>query len=75
MSKETPQENQELIGRLREPSTCRTAFNEVMKIYSEPLYWQIRRMVQNHDDASDILQNTFLKAWQIGRASCRERVS
>lgn len=64
MSKETPQENQELIGRLRDPATCRAAFNEVIRLYSEPLYWQIRRMVQDHDDASDILQNTFLKAWQ-----------
>lgn len=64
MSKETPQENQELIERLRTPATCRMAFNEVMRQYSEPIYWQIRRMVQSHDDASDILQNTFLKAWQ-----------
>jgi RNA polymerase sigma-70 factor (ECF subfamily) len=35
-----------------------------MRLYSEPLYWQIRRMVESHDDANDILQNTFLKAWQ-----------
>ncbi len=35
-----------------------------MRQYSEPLYWQIRRMVESHDDANDILQNTFLKAWQ-----------
>ena len=34
------------------------------RLYSEPLYWQIRRLVQNHDDADDILQNTFMKAWQ-----------
>ena len=36
----------------------------MIRRYSEPLYHQIRRMVQNHDDASDLLQNTFLKAWQ-----------
>ncbi|MFA6769319.1 MAG: RNA polymerase sigma factor, partial [Parabacteroides sp.] len=29
----------------------------------EKLYWQIRRMVLSHDDANDLLQNTFLKAW------------
>lgn len=58
-----PVENQELIARLREPSSCRSAFGEVIKTYSEPLYWQIRRMVQNHDDANDLLQNTFMKAW------------
>lgn len=64
MSKELPQEDPQLIERLRNPKECRDAFNEVMRRYSEPLYWQIRRMVNNHDDASDLLQNTFLKAWQ-----------
>ena len=57
--KETP----ELIERLRQPSTVREAMNEVIRIYSEPLYWQIRRLVQRHEDADDILQNTFIKAW------------
>ena len=41
----------------------RQAFNDVIKAFSEPLYWQIRRLVNSHDDANDILQNTFLKAW------------
>lgn len=58
-----PAENNELIARLREPATCRDAFSEVIKTYTEPLYWQIRRMVQTHDDANDLLQNTFMKAW------------
>lgn len=31
--------------------------------YQEVLYWQIRRLVISHDDADDVLQNTFLKAW------------
>ena len=53
-----------MIERLRQPESCRQAFNEVMREYSEPLYWHIRRMVESHDDASDVLQNTFLKAWQ-----------
>ncbi|MDE6165016.1 MAG: RNA polymerase subunit sigma-70, partial [Muribaculaceae bacterium] len=57
------EEDQELVGRLRQPETCRTAMNEVIRRYSEPLYWQIRRLVESHDDANDILQNTFLKAW------------
>ena len=64
MGKDVPREDSKLIERLRKPESCRTAFNEVMRTYSEPLYWQIRRMVENHDDASDVLQNTFLKAWQ-----------
>lgn len=60
---EYPSENPELIARLRDPKTCRQAFSEVIATYSEPLYWQIRRMVQDHDDANDLLQNTFMKAW------------
>lgn len=59
-----PAEDPRLVERLRDPATVRSAFNEVMTAYSEPLYWQIRRMVQDHDDANDLLQNTFLKAWQ-----------
>ncbi len=62
MSQQTPSDNPKLIARLRDPSTCRKAFNEVVRLYSQPLYWQIRRMVTNHDDANDLLQNTFLKA-------------
>ncbi len=63
MDKNIPKEDLELVVRLREPSTCREAFGDVIKRYSEPLYWQIRRMVNNHDDANDLLQNTFMKAW------------
>lgn len=59
-----PSENPEIIARLRDPKTCRQAFTEVIATYTEPLYWQIRRMVQDHDDANDLLQNTFMKAWQ-----------
>lgn len=53
----------EIVKRLHDPKQCREAFTEIIKTYSEPLYWQIRRMVMNHDDANDLLQNTFLKAW------------
>lgn len=58
-----PKENTELNERLRSPATVRSAFDEVIRMYSQPLYWQIRRMVNSHDDADDILQNTFMKAW------------
>lgn len=63
MNQETPIEDENLVARLQNPDTCRNAFNELIAKYTEPLYWQIRRMVEDHDDANDILQNTFLKAW------------
>ena len=53
----------EIVKRLHDPKQSREAFTEIIKTCSEPLYWQIRRMVMNHDDANDLLQNTFLKAW------------
>ena len=56
-------DDEQLIEQLRDPQRCRKAFNEVIKIYTEPLYWQIRKMVIDHEDANDVLQNTFIKAW------------
>lgn len=53
----------EIIQQLRDPVQQRDAFAKVVELYSEKLYWQIRRMVLSHDDANDLLQNTFLKAW------------
>ena len=52
-----------LIKQLADSVTQRNAFGIVVKQYSESLYWQIRRIVLNHDDANDVLQNTFIKAW------------
>lgn len=60
---ELPAENPQLIKRLRDPQTASEAFSEVIRTFGEPLYRQIRRMVQNHADADDLLQNTFIKAW------------
>lgn len=63
MSKQSPTESPELIERLRDPARSHDAFGDLIDLYSEPLYWQIRRMVVDHDDANDVLQNTFMKAW------------
>lgn len=53
----------EIVLRLRDPDKQRDAFALVVSIYGVKLYWHIRKMVLNHDDADDLLQNTFLKAW------------
>lgn len=53
-----------LIPLLKDPKTREPAFNHVVDLYKERLYWQIRRMVLTHEDADDVLQNTFIKAWQ-----------
>ena len=53
----------EVLSLLQDKYTIRKGFEMIVVQYSEQLYWQIRRMVLTHDDANDILQNTFIKAW------------
>ena len=56
--------NEEIIvEELRNEETRQKAFAKVIKHYSEPLYWQIRRMVIDHENTNDLLQETFIKAW------------
>ena len=56
--------DQLLVRQLKDPKTRRRAFESVVRQYGEQLYWQVRRIVLNHDDADDVLQNAFVKAWQ-----------
>jgi RNA polymerase sigma factor, sigma-70 family len=41
-----------------------STFNSIVKQYSERLYWHLRRLVNSHEDANDLLQEVFLKIWQ-----------
>lgn len=54
---------EQLLEEIRDPRTGRIGFEKLVAEYSERLYWQIRKMVLSHDDANDILQDTFIKAW------------
>lgn len=58
-----PYNEREVLLLLQDESTQRKGFEMIVSQYSEQLYWQIRRMVLSHDDANDLLQNTFVKAW------------
>ena len=49
--------------QLHQPNKRAGAFSTVVRTYQERLYWHIRKMVLSHDDANDVLQNTFMKAW------------
>lgn len=57
-------EKEDINIRLINPTTRREAFAELVNQYSEQLYWQIRRIVLSHEDADDVLQNVFMKAWK-----------
>lgn len=52
------------LEQLRNPETRYEAFGAMVRQLTPQLYGQIRRIVQYHDDADDVLQNTWLKAWQ-----------
>jgi RNA polymerase sigma factor (sigma-70 family) len=54
-----------LIQQFANLSTKEQAFAKIVDKYKQRLYWHIRRMVVNHDDADDVLQETFIKAWRF----------
>lgn len=55
---------EQFIARLQDDKTAREAFSELVNNYQQRLYWHIRNMVKDHDDADDVLQNTFLKVYR-----------
>jgi RNA polymerase sigma-70 factor (ECF subfamily) len=63
--------DKELVAMFRNPARKSYAFNLITRKYQERLYWHIRKIVISHDDADDLVQNTFLKAWE-GLDSFRE---
>lgn len=56
-------DDQQIKDLLSKPETQRRGFEIMVRQYSEQLYWQVRRIVLTHDDANDVMQNAFLKAW------------
>jgi len=64
-------DDKDLLRDFREPETKEKAFTSIIKKYQEKLYWHIRRMVIDHDDANDVLQNMFIKVWN-GLTNFRE---
>ena len=59
----TDRSDSELLIRFREPATKEQAFTSIIRKYQEKLYWHIRRMVVDHDDTNDVLQNMFIRVW------------
>jgi RNA polymerase sigma factor (sigma-70 family) len=57
-------DDQEILFRFKDPSTRESAFTELMKKFQEKIYWHIRRMVIDHEDSNDLLQNVFIKVWK-----------
>lgn len=53
-----------LVNELKQLETQAKAFEVLVNTYKERLYWHIRRIVLNHDDTDDVLQNTFIKVYK-----------
>jgi RNA polymerase sigma-70 factor (ECF subfamily) len=56
-------DEQEILAMLQDENQRSKAFSILVEAHSQQLYWQIRKMVLDHEDANDVLQNTFIKAW------------
>ena len=54
----------ELLEQFRIESTRNLAFHMLMTKYQKRVYWQVRRIIIDHDDANDVVQNTFIKVWK-----------
>ena len=53
-----------LVAQLKDAKTQELAFRNLMSLYKKRLYWHIRKIVISHDDADDVLQNTFIKVFK-----------
>jgi RNA polymerase sigma factor (sigma-70 family) len=56
-------QDSELLLQFRDPATKEKAYTAIIRKYQERLYWHIRRMVVEHEDANDVLQNVFIRVW------------
>lgn len=54
----------ELVKKLKDPTQKDKAFSELLDVYQERLYWHIRKLVTTHENADDVLQNTFIRVYK-----------
>lgn len=57
-------EDEEILKKFSVEKTRNEAFNLLLNKYQQKIYWHIRRLVVNHDDADDLVQETFIKVWK-----------
>lgn len=57
-------EDEEILSKFNNEKTRNTGFNLLIQKYQQKIYWHIRRLVINHEDADDLVQETFVKVWK-----------
>ncbi|MCB2408753.1 RNA polymerase sigma factor [Hymenobacter lucidus] len=56
-------EDQEILAKFADPAARNVAFNQLVRKYQSKIYWHVRKMVIDHNDADDLTQDTFVKVW------------
>ncbi|AEE51208.1 RNA polymerase sigma factor [Haliscomenobacter hydrossis] len=56
--------DEQILGLMRNPKTLERGFRLLMDAYQDRLYWQVRRLVTDHDDANDVIQNALVKVFR-----------
>ena len=56
--------DEEILTWIKQASTLEKGYRALMSKYQEKLYYVIKRILENHDDTDDVLQNTFIKAFK-----------
>jgi RNA polymerase sigma-70 factor (ECF subfamily) len=64
MNTNKPTTDEEILQAFAQQANKHKAFEWLLNTYQQKTYWHIRRMVINHDDADDVLQNTMIKVWE-----------
>ena len=57
-------EDKEILEKFLDPESRNMAFNQLVRKYQQKLYWHIRKMVIDHEDADDLTQEVFIKVWK-----------
>lgn len=57
-------DDKELVYKFKNSLAKELPFTAIIKKYQEKLYWHIRRIIVDHDDTNDVLQNMFIKVWK-----------
>ena len=57
-------DDSEILEKFASEATRNEAFNLLLKKYQQKIYWHIRQMVIDHDDADDLVQEVFIKVWK-----------
>ncbi|RNI29062.1 RNA polymerase sigma factor [Rufibacter latericius] len=56
-------EDKEILEKFQHPDSRNLAFNQLVRKYQQKVYWHVRKMVIDHDDADDLTQEVFVKVW------------